>query len=355
MKLIFWTLILMSTLMAQHNPRPAHHTDDGFRNPWPGFKSKEFSDFLKWSVVERIRGEKPERPESYIFETIENDGSFLRENSVETTVTWIGHSSLLIQVNGVNILTDPIWSDRCSPVQFAGPRRHVAPGVAWEDMPPIDVVVISHNHYDHLDKNTVQKLAESAHFLVPLGIGDFMESVGVKNFTEMDWWDELTFNQVQFTCAPAQHFSGRGISDRDKTLWSGWVIKAEDATVYYAGDTGYFPGFREIGEKLGPIDIAAIPIGAYLPRWFMSPVHVDPAEAVQAFIDLNAKTFVPVHWGTFELADEPLDQPMADLKKAIQDKNLNPEQFWLMKHGETKILAKTDPNFAETESVLWAE
>jgi N-acyl-phosphatidylethanolamine-hydrolysing phospholipase D len=252
-------------------------------------------------------------------------------------VTWIGHSTLLIQINGLNILTDPIWSDRSSPFQFVGPSRHVPPGVAFEDLPPIDVVIISHNHYDHLDRLTIEQLGNSPLYIVPLKIGEFLESLDISHYEELDWWESIKFNGTEFICTPAQHFSNRSLFDRNKTLWSSWVIRNEEKNFYYAGDTGYFPGFKEIAQKYGPFDMAAIPIGAYLPRWFMSPVHVSPEEAVQVFLDLNARVFIPIHWGTFELADEPLDQPPIALKQEIERRNLNQENFWILKHGETRI------------------
>ncbi|MCK5032730.1 MAG: MBL fold metallo-hydrolase [Calditrichia bacterium] len=322
----------------------SHHTEDGFKNPFPGFEEKGFGDFIQWSVIDRIKGNKPDKPDSYNFPVIENDGKYLRENKTEFAVTWIGHSTLLIQIDGLNILTDPIWSDRCSPVQFAGPKRHVKPGVKLEDLPKIDAIIISHNHYDHLDRLTIEHFGNDPVYFVPLGIGEFLEDLDITNYEELDWWDELSLNGINFACVPAQHFSNRSMFDRNKTLWSGWVIKGSEQTIYFAGDTGYFPGFAEIGQKYGPISIAAIPIGAYLPRWFMSPVHVSPREAVQAFLDIKADYFVPIHWGTFELADEPLDNPPKVLKEEIDRLKLDTNNFVLLQHGETKIF--------KTEKVL---
>jgi N-acyl-phosphatidylethanolamine-hydrolysing phospholipase D len=333
---IFLLMIIVEGAMAQKTGRPAHHTEDGFRNPFPTYEDRGFGDFLQWVIVDRITGERPEKPDSYTFETVKNDGKALRENQNQFTVTWVGHSSLLIQMDGINILTDPIWSDRCSPVSWAGPRRHVAPGLAFEDLPEIDLVLISHNHYDHLDQDTIERLGNKPLYLVPLGIGAFLESLDISHYEEHDWWDEVTVNGIRVVCTPAQHFSNRSMFDRNKTLWSGWFLQGQSENFYFAGDTGYFPGFAEIRERFGPVNYAALPIGAYLPRWFMSPVHVNPEEAVQAFIDLQAETFIPIHWGTFELADEPLNQPPVDLAIAIEKAGLDPDRFWLMKHGETR-------------------
>lgn len=328
-------------MFAQESNRLPHHTADGFRNPFPGFEQRGAGDFFKWVFWDRITGKKPAKPDSYNFQIKENDGSLLRENRKDFTITWVGHSSLLIQIDGVNILTDPMWSERSSPVRFAGPRRVVAPGIKMEDLPPIDVVIISHDHYDHLDKNTIKKLGNQPQYLAPLGIGDYLQDWGVSKFQEFDWGDSVRINNLRFFCTPSQHFSGRSPFRRDDTLWCSWVIKGAVHSVYFCGDSGYFPGYKEIGEKYGPFDVAALPIGAYLPRWFMSPVHMDPTEAVQAFLDLNAENFVAIHWGTFDLADDPLDWPPEHLYKAVEEQGLDIQKFWVMKHGETKIVKDT--------------
>jgi len=326
-------------IFSQDSSDNSHHTDDGFRNPFPGFEDKGFGDFIQWSVIDRIKGKKPDKPDTYNFPFTENDGQYLRGNESEFSITWIGHSTLLIQIDGVNILTDPIWSDRCSPVQFAGPKRHVKPGVKLENLPKIDAIIISHNHFDHLDRLTIEHFGNDPVYFVPLGIGEFLDDLDITNYEELDWWDDITLNGLKFNCVPAQHFSNRGMFDRNKTLWCGWVIQGKSQTIYFAGDTGYFPGFVEIGEKFAPITVAAIPIGAYIPRWFMSSAHVSPQEAIQAFIDVEAEYFIPIHWGTFELADEPLDNPPKVLKQEIEKHQLNKEKFKILEHGETKIFS----------------
>ena len=337
--LITFLIFGLSSFMtfSQDKADKSHHTEDGFHNPFPGFEEKGFGDFIQWSVIDRIKGKKPDKPDSYDFPIVENDGKFLRENESEFTVTWVGHSTLLIQIDGMNILTDPIWSDRCSPVQFAGPKRHVKPGIKLENLPKIDAIIISHNHYDHLDRLTIEHFGNDPVYFIPLGIGEFLEDLDITNYEELDWWDDLTLNGLKFNCVPSQHFSNRGMLDRNKTLWCGWVIQGKSETIYFAGDTGYFPGFVEIGEKFAPITVAAIPIGAYLPRWFMSPVHVSPQQAIQAFVDVKAEYFVPIHWGTFELADEPLDNPPKVLKQEIERLNLDSDKFAILHHGETRV------------------
>ena len=322
---------------AQKISKPVHHTFDGFRNPFPTYEDRNFADFVQWFLIDRIKGNKPKKPKSYQFEIVENDGNYLRKNTNEYTVTWIGHSTLLIQLQGLNILTDPIWSPRCSPFQSFGPSRFVPPAVDLDNLPDIDIVLISHNHYDHLDRQTIEKLGNDPLYIIPLKIGKFLEDLQITNYEEMDWWDSIKFNGVEFICAPAQHFSNRSFMDRNKTLWCSWIISGKRNNFYFAGDSGYFPGFKEIGQKYGPFDIVALPIGAYLPRWFMAPVHLSPQEAVQAYLDLKGEFFIPIHYGTFDLADEPLDQPPRILKEEIAKQKLDISKFWILKHGEIKI------------------
>jgi L-ascorbate metabolism protein UlaG (beta-lactamase superfamily) len=344
--------IFMRNGSAQVNSVKARRTYEGFENPFPGFQKRGFRDLLRWSVWERLSGKKQALPESYSFETVKNDGAYLRENTSDFNVTWVGHSTLIIQIDGKTILTDPIWSDRASPVQFAGPKRHVPPGIALKDLPHIDVVLISHDHYDHLDQNTIEFLGNDPLYLVPLKVGEIIESWGITNYEEFDWWDSITFNQVEFICTPAQHFSGRNPLAQNNTLWASWVVRSGEISCYYGGDSGYFPDYAEIGEKYGPFDLAALPIGAYKPRWFMAPVHMSPIEAVDAFLDLKAEMFVPIHWGTFELADEPLDEPPQFLRDEIKRRELDENDFIILKHGETRILKQIEAAAKKSVSAL---
>lgn len=240
-------------------------------------------------------------------------------------ITWVGHSTFLIQADGSNVLTDPIWSDRASPVQFAGPRRHSPPGVDFDGLPNIDAVFVSHDHYDHLDNGTVRRLVArypKAEWITPLGVGAFLRSRGAREVVEMDWWDERTFGGISAACAPAQHFSGRYPWNRNATLWCGWVIGFSSARIFFAGDTGLHPEFGDISRRLGPLDVAILPIGAYEPRWFMRPMHMNPEDATNAYVSLSGTegsancVFVPSHWGTFRLTDEPLDEPPRRLMSA---------------------------------------
>lgn len=328
------------------NPLKAqdHHTKDGFRNPYPGFEKRGFSDVFKWGVVERVKGNKPNKPDTYDFPVMENDGSILQDTSIAFSVTWVGHSTLLIQSAGLNILTDPIWSERASPVQWAGPKRFVKPGLDFDALPEIDVVIISHDHFDHLDRGTIKKLGNKPLYFVPLGIGSLLHDWGIDHFIELDWWESNRYNGVEFVCLPAQHFSGRSVNDRDKRLWASWLIQSKERKIYFGGDSGYFPGYLEIGERYGPIDFAALPIGAFRPVWFMGPVHTSPAQAVQAMLDLKAEIFIPIHWGTFDLADDLLDEPPRLLRSEIEKRNLNRDRFWLLKHGESRWLKRAQQN-----------
>lgn len=253
-------------------------------------------------------------------------------------ITFINHATFLIQVAGVNILTDPVYSERASPFQWVGPKRMRPPGIRFEDLPKIEIVLISHNHYDHLDEMTVKKLSrrDDPQFIVPLGVSAYLNRLGITKSTDYDWWGRKKINRLlSITCVPAQHFSGRGTFDRDATLWAGYVIESTDGKVYFAGDTGYDRAvFRGIGDKLGPIDVSLIPIGAYLPKWFMSPIHISPEEAVQVHKDVQSKQSIGIHFGTFPLADDGQHRPVEDLQKAKEEQNLADDEFIILDEGE---------------------
>lgn len=256
-------------------------------------------------------------------ERIENDGDFLRENArhSEPTVTWIGHATLLVQMEHSTFLTDPIWSARPSPISFLGPSRYVAPGVAIEDLPPIDFVVISHNHYDHLDLPTLRRLAArdpETVFYVPLGNGALLRRNGLARVEELDWGESAQHGETAVYCLPTQHWSKRGLGDDLEALWASWAVVGASRRFYFAGDTGYFAGFEQIGRALGPFDLAAVPIGAYAPRAMMQASHMNPEEAWQAARDVRARRALGMHYGTFDLSDEPLAEPPARFEAAAQ-------------------------------------
>jgi L-ascorbate metabolism protein UlaG (beta-lactamase superfamily) len=318
----------------------SHHTKDGFRNIHIT-DDPRFSDFLKWRW-NRLGKDIP-GPEDYNFPLAKNDPEFLRSNTEKVTLTWIGHATVLLQLKGKNILTDPHFSERASPVQWAGPKRVVPPGIPFQELPPIHLVVISHDHYDSLDKQSIVQLHQreggrKTLFLVPLGLKSWFEGLGIRRVIELDWWDRREEADLNITAVPLQHWSQRGLFSRNKTLWAGWVIQASDFRFFFAGDTGYAPHFKEIGRKLGPFDLSAIPIGAYEPRWFMRNYHVNPEEALKIHLDVRSKKSVAIHWGTFMLTDEPLDEPPRRLEKARTEKGRPEAEFLILKHGETIIL-----------------
>jgi N-acyl-phosphatidylethanolamine-hydrolysing phospholipase D len=252
------------------------------------------------------------------------------------TVTWIGHATFLVQIAGINILTDPTWADRASPVPFAGPRRLVPPGMRFEDLPKIDVVVISHDHYDHLDAATVTRLARehAPTFFVPLGYREWLMDHGVRDVVELDWWEAREFRGLRLTCTPAQHSSGRGLHDQNLRLWGSWVIASANRRLFFAGDTGYWSGGKEIGQRLGPFDLAAIPIGGYSSYDKRHPNHVNPEEAVQLFEDVRGRLMVPMHWGTFELNREPFQEPPQRLQREALRRGLE-DEIALLSPGQT--------------------
>lgn len=274
-------------------------------------------------------------------ERIANDGQFLRENARHSipTVTWIGHATLLVQMEHVTFLTDPTWSNRPSPVPLIGPGRFVEPGLSMEDLPPIDFVVISHNHYDHLDLPSLRALSQRSEdtvFYVPLGNGELLRNNQIENVVELDWGQTAVYKGATIHCLPSQHWSKRSLADDDKALWSSWAVTGLERRFYFAGDTGYFAGFEAIGASLGPFDLVAVPIGAYEPRAMMRESHMNPEEALRAAADLGAARAVAMHYGTFDLSDEPLSEPPLRFKAAASNSNLADGNAWVLKIGETR-------------------
>ncbi len=235
-------------------------------------------------------------------------------------VTWVNHSTFLIQTEGLNILTDPIWSERCSPVSFAGPRRHHAPGIRFEDLPPIDVVLISHNHYDHMDAPTLARLTREHHPRIVAGLGNsaFLKKALRHEAVDLDWWQSTELSPgVRVHAVPAQHFSSRGTTDRDANLWCGFVLETPHGPIYFAGDTGWGPHFAMIRERFGAMRLALLPIGAFRPEWFMCSVHISPKDAVRAAQALDAATSIPMHYATFHLGDDGQDEPAQVLRQEL--------------------------------------
>jgi N-acyl-phosphatidylethanolamine-hydrolysing phospholipase D len=334
--------LLVAAAAAAEGARPLgpapRDADGRFVNPagplGHGSFGVRFPFFLR-RIASSLSG-RPGAPEQ-----IPNDGAFLRENALHSTptVTWVGHATFLVQMGHTTFLTDPIWSERASPVSFAGPNRFVPPGLALADLPRIDFVVISHNHYDHLDLDTLRALAErdgETRFLVPIGNGELLREEGIERVEELDWGDRVVNGEVTIHCLPTQHWSQRSVGDRNRALWSSWAVVSEARRFYFAGDTGYFAGFTEIGDALGPFDLAAMPIGAYEPSAMMRAAHLDPEEAVRAGADLRARRAVAMHYGTFNLSDEPLDEPPRRFRAAGPASGFAEEDLWVLKIGETR-------------------
>lgn len=319
---------------AYFDPAKPHHTADGFRNNYP---HPEKGGFWRWKW-DQLRAGLPREPaEGWRFAT----GS--PKLSEREAVTWIGHATLLVQSGGLNVLTDPQFSQRASPFTFAGPARVVPATPALSELPHIDVVLISHDHYDHLDRASVQALAAQAggspRFFVGLGLKDWFERHGIADVVELDWWERAQFKGVELHFVPVQHWARRTLSDENQRLWGGWVLRRPGFSFFFAGDTGYSQDFADIGKRFGGFDLAAIPVGGYAPRWFMQIMHVDPDEAVKIHRDIKARRSVGIHWGTFaNLTDEDLDEPPRRLAEARQRLGLRDDEFFVLRHGETRLL-----------------
>lgn len=374
-----------------------HHRPDGFQDNYVEFKPKNFFTdvLLGWQLPSWFKGlpPEPEAPPPVVAPDLE----FIRANtgeSAQPAATFIGHATVLVQVpvahGGLNVLTDPVFGERASPFSFAGPRRFQPPGIALKDLPHIDLVLISHNHYDHLDEGSVKALNAQAGgpplFVVPLGIAPWLAARGIANAVELDWWDSVTLppiaagplqasqvrierngagiatgtpstpdapnapaapDAVQVFLTPAQHWSARGLGDRMQTLWGGFALLSPRMHVFYSGDTGYSKDFADIQARLAPrqgnaqgggFDLALLPVGAYEPRWFMKDQHVNPDESVRIHRDLHAKRSLGVHWATFSLTDEALDQPPRDLAAARKAQGLADDAFFTLAIGETRKL-----------------
>ncbi|MFP4592330.1 MBL fold metallo-hydrolase [uncultured Ralstonia sp.] len=322
-----------------------HHTPDGFRNRYP--HAREGGNFWQWQRDRRRLG-LPKPPTADLSCVAPNLAAIHQPPDVPQ-LTWIGHETLLLQIDGLNVLTDPVFSERASPFRFAGPRRHQPPGLSLKQLPHIDLVLISHNHYDHLDFASVRALMRqpggAPTFFVPLGIDHWFarnirgtrlhgEHANVRAF---DWDDEASFGPFTAHFCAVQHWSARGLTDRNQTLWGSWALLHPRLRFWFSGDLGYSQDTRDIGARFGHFDVAAIAVGAYEPRWFMKTQHIDPAEAVQVMLDVGARQSVGIHWGTFPLTDEPLDQPITDLAMALQAHDIPQERFTLLRHGETRV------------------
>ncbi|KAI8386966.1 beta-lactamase superfamily domain-containing protein [Blakeslea trispora] len=347
-----------------------HHNGNRFQNPWSSFVPFGINTVAKtiWSMD--LSGTENKIRPTDLPEKLDIQWNTLQKDN-QIAATWLGHACVLVQLKGFTVLFDPIFSQRCAPVQFLGPKRYTETPCSMDQLPPIDIVVISHNHYDHMDQNTIRQLDQlnpDCKFCVPIGnkkllsLTSRLDASGNERVVEMDWWDSVVLkkeqDELKFTCTPSQHQSGRGLFDKDVALWSSWCVEGSDGKVFFAGDTGYrsvphtataeeekeyayldtlshCPAFKEIGDKMGPFDLALIPIGAYSPRWFMSNFHCSPEDAVDLHRDIKSKKSMGIHWGTFVLTDEPVEEPPQRLKAALDKRGLDPNEFTVVPLGGT--------------------
>jgi N-acyl-phosphatidylethanolamine-hydrolysing phospholipase D len=301
-----------------------NYQDGVYQNPWQPMRAG-FLDLLRWKLSPNPydRSRTPQVP------VIGNDGRRLagRENSA--AITWVGHATFAVHDDDDVFLTDPHFGPRA-----LLPRRRTPPGVPLEAVPSHAFAVVSHNHYDHLDAYTVDRLSPDMAWFVPLGLASWLRARGRENVAELGWWQSAQHGRWTVTCVPVQHWSARIEHGRNRTLWCGWILDSGKRRYFFAGDTGYFHGFAEIGRRFGPIDVAMLPIGAYAPRWFMRYQHMDPAEAYQAFQDLGARYMIPMHWGTFDLTDEPIDEAPRELARVVEESAGDPARVRPMAIGE---------------------
>lgn len=311
----------------------AHHTPQGFINLEPTLHKD--GDLRRWQDERKKLGlprppqEGYERFTQRWWQTADLSGN-------QDSVWWLGHASMLLRLSGRYVLIDPVLSHRASPVNFYGPKRKTPPPVTVQQLPAVDVVLISHNHYDHLDRCTIKALTKrfrQATFVVPLGLKRWFSHYPAKRVVELDWWESLVLEDMTLYATPARHWSMRTPWDRNRSLWCGWVIHHPALRFYFSGDSGYSEKLVDIGTRLGPFDIAALPIGAYAPRWFMQEQHMDPQQSVMLYQQLNSPRVIPIHWGVFELADESLDEPPQQLSQALKAAGIEQHRFHPLKIG----------------------
>jgi L-ascorbate metabolism protein UlaG (beta-lactamase superfamily) len=334
-------MVACGTSNPYYDPAKAHHTPDGFRNLADGDKPT-FGALMRWRWQRLWREPSPQ--DASRVPRVALDPAVLLRPEAGWRATWIGHSTVLLQINQVNVITDPIFSTCASPFSWTGPERAVPPALTVADLPHIDAVLISHNHYDHLDEASVLALAGQAggppRFVVPLGMERWFADHGISSVQALDWWQETTVTRdgttVRIELLPPQHWSRRGPWDTNANLWGSFGLWGGGGAAFFAGDTGYGPVFQEIGRRAGPFDLALIPVGCFEPRWFMHGQHVNPEEAVRIHRDVGARYSIGIHWGAFRMCDEPVEAPLDDLAPALVRQGVAADAFQLWAVGERR-------------------
>jgi len=303
-----------------------------YRNLQPPFEPHPLSTVLKWAVGDKLRGRRRRSPARFPeMKIVEPDRRLVA--SAVPSLTWVGHATWMVRLGGQTLLTDPVWSNSLGP----GITRNVRPGIELAEVAPT-VVLVSHNHRDHLDAPTIRRIGAAPTYVVPAGLGPFFTKKGADKVVELDWWASTRVGPLTITFVPSQHWSQRGPTDKNDTLWGGFVIEGDGKKIYFSGDTAYFQGFVEIGRRFPGIDAALLPIGAYDPEWFMRVQHMNPEDAVNAFKALGARLLCAMHWGTFKLTDEPLDEPPRLLEELRQREKIPADQVWIAAIGESRAL-----------------
>lgn len=317
-------------------PRDAAGRFRNFANPIERAGPTVVLPFLTRRVLNRFRGPPEGVPEQ---EPEARARLRARMQASDASVSWVNHASLLVRMDGVTLLTDPTWAGAAGPGRLIGARRLAPAGLTLDDLPPIDLVLISHNHYDSLDLAALRALAErgpETRFLVPLGDARLLRDEGIERVEEFDWSETLSLGPLTVHCLPSQHWSRRRLFDARRSLWASWAVIGPSRRFLFVGDSGYFPGFALIGKTFGPFDLAAVPIGAYEPKPMMRPFHMDPEQAVQTALDLGARRAVAMHFGTFDLTDEPIDEPPRRFLDAAAASRLGRSNAWVLRLGETR-------------------
>jgi L-ascorbate metabolism protein UlaG (beta-lactamase superfamily) len=331
--LLTWVIGKFLSTKPYKGPKSDHFNGYRFKNP-SGVSAKGFASVFKY-MRDREKDSWTTTENPYVSTSQITDAKH-----GEIKYVFINHSTFLIQIDGINILTDPIFSDYCSPVPLPPMRRHRPPGIPMDLLPRIDLVLVSHNHYDHMDKWSIKELTKkwNPFFLTALGNKHTLEKMGAKRVEEIDWWQSHTFKEIRITSTPANHFSSRGTFDRNTSLWCGFHLEKRDKKIYFLGDSGYSDIFKEIGDRLGPMDLSLIPIGAFKPRWFMGPIHISPEESLQVHKDVNSKKSIAMHFGTFALADDNPERAIRELTEAKEQTSVSDDEFEIIEEGRIKTL-----------------